>query len=359
MTKQPLMGDPEIADIRPGDEQDWAALERYLREIVDDLPGDAMQVRQFPNGSANLTYLVMFGEHKLVVRRPPRGAVAAGAHEMGREFRVLSRLWSSYPRAPRALAYCDRNDVLDAPFLVIEYRSGAVIRSELPTPMRHRPHVGAAISNAFVEAVADLHLVDPDNCDLGELGRPTGFAERQLRGWRMRWHACRPDGGTTAMDKLADLLERDIPEPSRVSLVHNDLKLDNCQFAPDDPTTVRTVFDWDMTTLGDPLIDLGTLLSYWPTAGHLGAAARQLWPGQDRMGLWSRAQLCDAYAELTGLDVSRIHWYEAFGGWKTAVALQQLANRALHGHTQDERLAHYADIVPIAATAAMQTLESS
>jgi aminoglycoside phosphotransferase (APT) family kinase protein len=158
------------------------------------------------------------------------------------------------------------------------------------------------------------------------------------------------------MDEIANLLSRDIPRPARVSLVHSDLKLDNCQFQPDDPTTVTSVFDWDMTTLGDPLIDLGTTLSYWPEAGPAGEAARALWPGQDRMGLWTRARLRDRYAELTGLDVRRIRWYETFGAWKTAVALQQLANRARRGHTRDARLGGYADIVPVTARVAIELL---
>lgn len=354
--------DPETAQVRAGDEQDWVALERYLRATIGDDLGDAaaepMTVRQFPHGSANLTYLVRFGETRLVVRRPPHGVLAPGAHDMAREHRVLSRLWRAFPRAPRALAFCDDLAVLGAPFLVVEHRAGAVIRSELPEPMKAVPGAGGAVSEAFAQAVADLHLVEPESCGLGELGRPDGFVDRQVRGWRRRWQASRAADADPVMDQVADLLSRQIPAPSRVSLVHSDLKLDNCQFAPDDPTVVRSVFDWDMTTLGDPLVDLGTALSYWPEDGPAGEAARALWPGQDAMGLWSRARLRERYAQLTGLDVERIRWFEAFGSWKTAVALQQLANRALHGHTRDTRLAAYADVVPVAARAARQLLDS-
>jgi aminoglycoside phosphotransferase (APT) family kinase protein len=317
-----------------------------------------MQVRQFPHGSANLTYLVRIGDLRLVVRRPPHGTLPPGAHDMAREYRVLSRLWQAYPRAPRALAFCADEGVIGAPFLVIEYRTGAVIRADLPEPMNAVPGAAELVSGAFTQAVADLHLVDPAACGLDDLGRPDGFVERQLRGWRKRWDACRPAEADPVMDEVAELLARDVPEPARVSLVHSDLKLDNCQFAPDDPSTVRSVFDWDMTTLGDPLIDLGTALSYWPEDGAAGAAARALWPGQERLGLWSRARVRARYAELTDLNVDQIAWYEAFGSWKTAVALQQLANRAEGGHTQDTRLAGYARVVPVAARAAMDVLAS-
>lgn len=352
-------GDPEVGAVRPGDELDWVALEKYLREEIDEDLGPAMQVRQFPHGSANLTYLVEFGSRRYVVRRPPHGTLPPGAHDMAREFRVLSKLWRAYDRAPRALAFTDDPSVIGAPFLVIEYRAGAVIRSALPAPMRERPDAAGAVSAAFVDAVADLHLVDPAECGLDELGKPDGFVERQLRGWIKRWESCRPASEVTAMDRVAELLSSDVPVPPRVSLVHSDLKLDNCQFVPDDPTRVRSVFDWDMTTLGDPLVDLGTALSYWPDAGPSGAAARELWPGQDALGLWSRAQLRDRYAERTGFDVESISWYEAFGSWKTAVALQQLANRAIDGHTKDERLAGYADVVPVAAEAALDVLRAT
>ncbi|WP_280424715.1 phosphotransferase family protein [Nocardia carnea] len=348
--------DPEVADVRPGDELDWVKLENYLRDVLDEEQRPGMQVKQFPHGSANLTYLVQLGDRRLVVRRPPHGTLAAGAHDMHREYRVLSKLWRSYPRAPQGLAFCDDTDVVGAPFLVIEYRTGAVIRTQFPSPMQSVPDVGHHISAAFVDAMADLHMVDPTACDLGDLGRPEGFVDRQLRGWTKRWNACRPGDADPTMDEVAALLSIDPPVPGRVSLVHSDLKLDNCQFAPDDPTRVRSVFDWDMTTLGDPLIDVGTALAYWPEHGAEGEAARALWPGQEGLGLWTRAQVRQRYADLTGLDVHRIGWYEAFGSWKNAIALQQLANRALHGHTTDARLAAYADVVPIAAAHAVRLL---
>ncbi|MCZ4519482.1 phosphotransferase family protein [Rhodococcus ruber] len=356
MSTYEIADDPEIADVRPGDEQNWDNLKEYLSGILE-VPADAaMEVHQFPNGSANLTFHVVLGETRVVVRRPPRGEIPAGAHDMGREYRVLSRLWQEYPRAPRALGYCEDTTVLGAPFLTTEYRGGAVIRNELPGPMRTILGAGSSVSEAFARAVADLHLVDPAKCGLTGLGRPEGFTARQVRGWRARWEASRPNDDVPVMDELGERFAADIPDPVRVSLVHSDLKLDNCQFRPADPTRVVTVFDWDMTTLGDPLIDLGTALSYWPEAGDAGEAARALWPGQENMGLWTRAHLRDRYAQLTGFDVSRLAWYEAFGSWKTAIALQQLTNRASTGQSSDPRLGAYADIVPIAARAAAETL---
>ena len=265
---------PEVAEVRPGEELDWAALERHLRQRLPHLEGD-FSVRQFPNGSANLTYLVRFGEDALVVRRPPFGAIAAGAHDMLREYTVLSRLHAAYPRAPLGLHYCADPAVIGAHFLVSEYRPGVVVWDRVPDALAVGAEPGRRIGFAVVDALADLHLVDPAGCDLGYLGRPDGYLDRQVRGWQRRWEAVATDGRGT-VDRVGELLARHLPESGQPALVHNDFKVDNCQFAPGDPDRVTSVFDWDMATLGDPLTDLGTLLNYWPD----GADPRRGRPGR-------------------------------------------------------------------------------
>jgi aminoglycoside phosphotransferase (APT) family kinase protein len=335
MSRVPTSDRPEVAPVRAGEELDWPALEAHLREHLPGAQG-AFSVLQFPNGSANLTYLVRFGDLAVVVRRPPFGVIAAGAHDMRREYAVLSRLHAAYPRAPRALLYCDDESVIGAHFLVSEYRTGVVVWDAVPEQLAVGESPGRRIGLAVVDALADLHLVDPDACGLGDLGRPEGYLERQLRGWRARWDAVAPDGGH-ALELVADLLARHLPVSGRPTLVHNDFKVDNCQFAPGDPDAVVTVFDWDMATLGDPLTDLGTLLNYWPD----GSTPADGVPGLENVGLPTRDEAVARYAERTGRALSRqdVAWYEAFGCWKTAVIMQQLYVRHLRGETTDDRMA--------------------
>jgi aminoglycoside phosphotransferase (APT) family kinase protein len=325
----------EVAEVRPGEELDWPALEEHLRQRLSHIDGD-FSVRQFPHGSANLTYLVRFGDHALVVRRPPFGTIAAGAHDMLREYTVLSRLHSAYRRAPLGLHYCADPAVIGAPFLVSEYRRGVVVWDRVPAVLAVGPEPGRHIGFAVVDALADLHLVDPTACDLGYLGRPDGYLDRQLRGWLRRWQAVATNGLST-FDRVAGLLARHLPESGQAALVHNDFKVDNCQFAPGDPDRVVSVFDWDMATLGDPLTDLGTLLTYWPD----GATPAEGVPGAENLGLPSRDEVVERYAARTRQRLTRadVTWYEAFGCWKTAIVMQQLYVRHLRGETSDDRMA--------------------
>jgi aminoglycoside phosphotransferase (APT) family kinase protein len=325
---------PEVADVRPGEDLDWAALERHLRQQLPHLKGD-FSVRQFPNGSANLTYLVRFGDDALVVRRPPFGVIAAGAHDMLREYTVLSRLHAAYRRAPLGVHYCSDPAVIGAHFLVSEYRPGVVVWDRVPESLAVGPEPGRRIGFAVVDALADLHLVDPAGCDLGYLGRPDGYLDRQVRGWRRRWDAVATAGRGT-VDRVAELLAQHLPESGQPALVHNDFKVDNCQFVPGDPDRVASVFDWDMATLGDPMTDLGTLLNYWPD----GATPAEGVPGVENVGLPSPDEVVERYAERTRQRLTRadVAWYEAFGCWKTAVIMQQLYVRHLRGESTDDRM---------------------
>jgi aminoglycoside phosphotransferase (APT) family kinase protein len=328
----------EVAPVRAGEDLDWPIVEAYIRAHVPDLEGP-FEVRQFPNGAANLTYFLRFGDRPLVLRRPPFGQLAPGAHDMAREYRVLSRLWAAFPPAPRALLFCDDVAVAGAKFFVMEYRPGVVIWDTIPASMVHYPDVGRRVGFAVIHAMADLHGVDPASCDLATLGKPDGFVARQVSGWRQRWELVAPDGGLTAMSEAADELHRTQPGPQRVAILHNDLKIDNCQFDPEAPDRVRSVFDWDMATLGDPLIDLGTILNYWPDPSDGPGNKGVYHDGMETMGLPTHAEIIAEYAVLTGLDLSRAGWYQAFACWKTAVVLQQLYIRYVRGESTDPRMA--------------------
>ncbi len=353
---------PEIAPVRPGERLDWRTLEAWLRpRLAEVLPGvdGPLDVLQFPNGSANLTYLVRVGAHELVLRRPPMGQIAPGAHDMKREYRVLSRLWRYFDRAPRAYLFCDDPAVLGADFFVMERRRGEIVRAVVPTSMRAHRDVGRRIGFALVDAMAELHRLDPTACGLGDLGKPEGFIERQVSGWAKRWELAKFADSPVTMDELQRRLVRHMPAMSRVSIVHNDLKLDNCQFDPTNPDRVVSIFDWDMTTLGDPLIDLGTLLNYWPDPADPQHALRASNPGLTRMGLPTRAEITARYAALTGVDVSATRWWEAFALWKTVVVVQQLHRRWVRGESADPRMARIADRIPSLVAAADAVLDEA
>ena len=344
--------------MREGEDLAWDRIEAYLRAQLPselDLAGD-FEVLQFPNGAANLTYQIRFGELELVLRRPPFGTLAPGAHDMKREYKVLSRLWRRFDRAPRAFLFCDDAEVAGADFFVMERRRGEVIRGVIPDAMREHTDVGRRIGTALVEAMADFHLLEPVECGLADLGRPEGFVERQVKGWKKRWDLVANPDHDAAMTAVHGRLEASTPAPQRVSLVHNDLKLDNCMFDSTDPDRVIAFFDWDMTTLGDPLIDLGTLLNYWPDPSA-GDDTRGSHAGMESMGLPTRAEVKKIYTERTGLDVSRGSWYEAFALWKTATVLEQLHHRWAMGDSTDDRMKAIAARVPNLAEEAAQLLD--
>lgn len=332
---------PEVASVRPGEELPWDRLTDYLRPRLTEQGldvADELSVRQFPNGSANLTYLLSFGSTQVVLRRPPFGAIAPGAHDMRREFRVLSKLWREFDRAPRAYLFGDDHDVIGSDFVVSEYRTGVVVWAVLPSSMRTLPDAPRRLGFAAVDALADLHLVEPAACGLADLGRPDGYLARQVSGWRRRWELVATPELDPVMTEVGQRLDRTRPESPAPTVLHNDFKIDNCQYAPDSPDRVTSVFDWDMATLGDPLADLGTLLNYWPDPSDTDDDRALTVPGLADLGLPERVEVAERYAARTGTDPSDIAWYEAFACWKTAVVCQQLYQRYVRGESTDERM---------------------
>jgi aminoglycoside phosphotransferase (APT) family kinase protein len=241
----------------------------------------------------------------------------------------------------------------------MEYRAGEVIWGVLPPAMQSHTDAGRRIGLAVVDTLAELHRLDPTKAELGDLGRPDGFVARQVTGWKKRWSLAAPPGAEPLMDVVGERLEKALPTSPRPSILHNDYKLDNCQFDPAVPDRVKSVFDWDMATLGDPLIDLGTLLNYWPDPSDTPNNQPILNPGTETLGLPTRLEVIDRYADGTGLDLGDVHWYEAFACWKTAVILQQLYTRYLRGESTDERMATRGDSISAQARRAMTILDEA
>lgn len=318
---------------RPGEALPTERLVPYLRGVLSGLEGPPT-VTQFRGGHANLTYELRFGERALVLRRPPFGKIAPGAHDMRREYQVLSRLPDHFAPAPRALHLCTDPAIIGADFVVMERRYGTVVRYGLPPEFAGIPEVERRLTDSLMRVTADLHGVAIEQARLHNLGRSQAFAERQLTGWTKRWELAKT-GDNADMEFLASSLPQDIPLPQAVSIVHGDLKFDNCQFQPGEPDAVTSVFDWDMATLGDPLIDLAGTLSFWPDPA-LDTAAM---PIPLLVGHWpDKAYVKERYAEYTNFDLTRMPWYEAFACFKTAVIAQQLYRRYVDGGTTDERM---------------------
>ena len=335
--------DPEVMAVRSDEQLDLVRLEPWLRANLPDTSG-SLRLQQFGGGHANLTYLLRFGHTEYVLRRPPLGVIAPTAHDMRREHRVLVRLSDVFPLAPRSYALCTDPEVIGVDFHVMERRRGIVIRKQLPARLVGRPELGRRVGEMIVDVLADLHQVDPSTVGLGDLGRPEGFAERQLDGWGHRWHAAK-DQAVPNVDRMLRWLEAAVPTPQVTALLHNDYKLDNLMVDADDPATPVALLDWDMATRGDPLMDLGYLLNSWSEAGDDPRWHQVSGMPTNHEGFPRRAEVVERYARRTGLDLDGVVWYHMFGLFKLVVIVQQIYIRFLRGQTHDQRFAHYGEHV--------------
>ncbi len=325
--------------VRPAEALDTDALTSWLAAHHPDLLTGPISVAQFPAGHSNLTYLLQLGEREVILRRPPFGANIKSAHDMRREFDLFQRLKPAFPRVPAALAFCDDPAVLGADFYLMERLRGVILRASPRTHPPLTPDLTARIAYALIDTLAEIHAVDLDAARLTELGRPEGYARRQIEGWTRRWHAAATDPIDHADAVIAWLAANLPPEAPTPTLLHNDLKHDNVLLDADDLTRVVGVLDWEMATVGDPLMDLGTTLGYWVTAQDL--PELQLFPfGPTTLpGTPSRAALVARYAAQTGRDTSHILFYYLQGLFKIAVIIQQIYRRYKLGLTQDPRFA--------------------
>lgn len=345
----------EPAAVRSGEELDLAKLDAWLAEAMPEL-GGPLVCEQFPSGYSNLTYLLRKGSFELVLRRGPFGAQVRSGHDMDREFRVLSALAPVYPAAPRPLGACNDPAVLGAPFYVMERRRGIILRRRLPPALGVTPAMLRAMCTALVDQLAALHAVDYRAAGLGELGKPEGYVRRQVEGWIARWQKARTDE-VADIDALGRWLVEHMPVESGATLVHNDYKFDNVVLDPADPTRIVAVLDWEMCTIGDPLMDLGTTLGYWAQADDDGAWQAMAFGPTMAPGAMRRVELVERYAEVTGRDVSNMLYYYAFALLKIAVIVQQIFFRYRSGFTKDPRFASLDQVVIVLGRTAVTALE--
>lgn len=342
--------------IRDGEELDLERLLPYLREHIPDL-GDEVQVSQFPSGHSNLTYFLEDERRGYVLRRPPHGAQVKSGHDMSREHNVLAALHPVFPKAPRPFVLCEDPEILGAPFYVMERVVGVILRRKLPQGLTLSETQMSGTCDALISTLAEIHAVDLEAAGLADFGRPEGYVARQIEGWTRRWGKAKTDE-IPEIERAAAWLADNMPPERGATLIHNDFKYDNLVLDPDDLTQVRAVLDWEMATVGDPLMDLGSALGYWvdadddPILQQLAFGPTHLPGNLDREGVVAR------YAELSGRDVSDVLFYYVYGLFKIAVIAQQIYYRFKHGHTQDPRFAGLIFAVGALGQSAVAAIES-
>lgn len=352
---------------RPGEELEAGRLEAWLRQVLPELSG-SVEIRQFPKGYSNLTYWVRVGDRELVLRRPPFGAKIKTAHDMGREYRILSHLISVYSKVPRPLAYCDDVTVLGAPFYLMERVQGIILRNQPPAGLELPPPLMRRIAESFIDNLADLHAVDYLAAGLGELGKPEGYVARQVDGWIKRYQNARTDD-LPEMERTARwLIERQPAEavgmklrgdPSAIRgcLIHNDYKHDNLVQDPQAVSQIKAVLDWEMATIGDPLMDLGSTLGYWVDPDDPEDWQKQSFGLTTRPGNLNREQLVERYEAKSGRPIGDAVFYYVYGLFKIAVIVQQIYARYKLGLTQDARFAGLIQLVRSASQTACLAIE--
>jgi len=322
--------------VRAGEELDLSRLQPFLLEHFGH--SGPVSVEQFPSGHSNLTYLVKLGSREVVLRRAPFGSTVRSAHDMAREYRVLSKLHTAYPVAPKALLYCDDLSILNAPFHLMEPIRGMILRRDPPPSVNFPPETARRLSEAFVDNLARLHRLDYAAIGLADLGNPQGYLERQVKGWIERYHNSKTHD-LPEVEPISSWLTERMPPSHETALIHNDYKYDNVVLDPEEVTKIVGVLDWEMCTLGDPLTDLGTALAYWADPQDPEELQEIRSAPTTLPGTLTRVQLVERYAVTSGRDPGDMIFYLTFARFKVAVIIQQIYYRYAQGLTQDARFA--------------------
>jgi aminoglycoside phosphotransferase (APT) family kinase protein len=325
----------DTASVRAGEELNHDALAAYLRDKIQG--AENLTIEQFPGGHSNLTYLLRTPVRDYVLRRGPLGPVAPKAHDMAREFTVLKAVHPFFGPAPEVFHLCQDPSIIGAIFFVMERRHGIIVRDRVPPELAAFPDYPDRVSTGFVDCLVELHSIDIEKQGLVSLGKPAGFLQRQVHGWFERWNRAKIEENPQ-MDRVIQWLTERLPVSPAPTLVHNDFKLDNVMLDLKDPGRIEAVLDWEMSTVGDPLVDLGLILCYWAQPSDPGGHKATITAGP---GWFTRDQLIGRYADETGRDLSLINYYEVFAIFKLAVVLQQIYVRFYRGQTTDERFRHF------------------
>ncbi|MCX4245171.1 phosphotransferase family protein [Paraliomyxa miuraensis] len=342
--------------VREGETLDLAALDAYLEQHRPELSGELV-IEQFPSGYSNLTYLLRKGDTELVLRRPPFAVQVASGHDMKREHRVLAALQGIYPNAPAPLLLCEDPSVIGATFYVMERRRGIILRRTLPKELKGDAPMLRRMCESLVDELAALHAVDLEAAGLEDFGRPQGYVRRQVEGWIGRFERAKTSD-VPDIERLGAWLHERIPPDGKPTLVHNDFKFDNVMLDPADPTRIVAVLDWELCTVGDPLMDLGTAIGYWVQQDDDPRWQAMAFGPTTAPGAMTRRELVERYAERTGTDVSNMLFYYCFAMLKLAGILQQIYYRWSKGYTKDPRFGALDQMVLALGATGMRAIES-
>jgi aminoglycoside phosphotransferase (APT) family kinase protein len=348
---------------RPGAVRDENAFDParilpFLRAHIPDLPEGPLQLHQFAGGASNITYQLDVGGRALILRRPPAGTKAKSAHDMGREVRVLSALAPHFP-SPRPLAYCEDESLIGSSFFVMEKLEGVILRRDLPKTLSYSPEQARRLCLSLFDTQIRLHTLDYRAIGLGDLGKPEGYVKRQVEGWCERFAKAWTDDVPKCEAIMAWLKEHMPPDSPKPGLIHNDYRFDNVVLSPADRETIIGVLDWEMCTIGDPLMDLGSSLAYWVEAGDPPYMQTVRMQPSHLPGMLTRREVLDHYIARTGLTVAKPDWYYVFGLFRLGVIAQQIYYRFKLGQTKNPRFQAFGLFVAVLAQTAERVIGKS
>lgn len=342
--------------IREGEELNTTAVETYLKDTISGLTGK-LTVQQYPSGYSNLTYLIQVGNRKMVLRRPPFGTKAKTAHDMGREYRILSALKKVFPYCPQPLSYTEDEAIIGCPFYVMDRIEGIILRKNLPSALSFSPPEMKQLCRNLVDVLLELHQVDFTKIGLNNQGKPEGYITRQVEGWSKRYRAAKtPDAPD--YERIMEWLAHNQPADSdRPCIIHNDYKLDNIVLDPANPLKIIGVLDWELATIGDPLMDLGATLAYWVNRDDSEAMQLIRFQPSNVEGAFSRQEILEYYQEKAGIKVSDFSFYLCCNLFRVATIVQQIYYRYYRGQTKDKRFAFLIGAVQIIEKAIQTIIE--
>jgi len=324
--------------IREGEELNIPAIEKFLKEYIPGLEGNLV-VEQFPSGYSNLTYLIKVGKKELVLRRPPFGTKAKTAHDMKREYKILNALNPVFHYCPKPLIYTEDTSIMGCPFYVMERIKGIILRRDLPEGLSFKPEEARKLCENMLDVHLELHSIDYKKIGLADFGKPEGYVKRQVEGWTGRYRNAKTDDAPD-FEEVIRWLHDNMPEESKKScIIHNDYKFDNIVLSPEDPLKIIGVLDWEMATIGDPLMDLGSSLAYWVQADDPPEFQAIRMMPTNIPGAMTRDELVQRYAEKSGVKIDNFDFYYCFGLFRLAGIAQQIYYRYYHKQTKDDRFA--------------------
>lgn len=334
-------------------ELDSASLNEYLQQHAPQI-GGVKNITRFTGGYSNLTYCLQTTNGEFVLRMPPPGANIKSAHDMGREFRVLSLLKPKYTKIPTPIIFCDSTAITGSPFYVMEKLNGIILRAHTAPKMNISAETMHTLSASLVDNLVELHALDITATGLDQLGKPGGYVQRQVEGWVKRYYAAETDK-IASIDAVADWIQKNQPREQPPAFLHNDYKYDNVLLNENDLTQITGVLDWEMSTVGDPLMDLGATLAYWfeEGEGNVFKHYNLSWLA----GNFTRKEIISRYAEKSGRDLSDINFYYVFGLFKNAVIAQQIYHRWKQGNSSDARFGELLPMIQLLGERAFLNIE--